>query len=177
VEVLETTLENIDERVISIWIGGSQEEARLEHEVPGVADNAFDHLPVVEVDAHPEARHDGRMLVKVKSPVAQIPIEGLDEEDRLRILGGDILHDVRVQKLQPDRVQGIDGIVAEKLFNRTKLLGFRETANCMVFIADDDTIRVGRFFFGDLGSGLGLYDAWLFRGDRSYCLILYRSAL
>lgn len=117
------------------------------------------------------------MFVKVESPVTQIAIEGLDEKDGLRILGGDILHDVRVQELQPDRVQRIDGIIAQKLFDRTKLLGLRETANGMVLVADDDSIRVGWLFFGDLGSGLGPYDAWLFRGDRSYCLILYRSAL
>jgi hypothetical protein len=83
------------------------------------------------------------MLVKVESPVAQIAIEGLDEKDGLRIFGGDILNDVRVQKLQPDRVQGIDGIVAQKLFDRTKLVGFREPANGVVLVADDDSIGVG----------------------------------
>jgi hypothetical protein len=112
VEVLETPFENIDERVISIWIGRSQEEARLKHEVPGVADDAFDHLSVVEVDSHPQTRHDGRMLVKVKSPVTQIAIEGFNKKDGLRILGGNILHNIRVQELQPYRVQRIYGVVA-----------------------------------------------------------------
>jgi len=69
VEVLEAAFENVDQRVISIWVGRPQEETRLEHEISSIADDAFDHLAVIEVDAHPEARHDGSMLVKVKSPV------------------------------------------------------------------------------------------------------------
>jgi hypothetical protein len=93
-EVLEAALEDVDQSIISIGIGRPQKETRLEHEVPGVADDAFDHLSVIEVDAHPQTRYDGRMLVKVESPVAQIAIEGLDEEDGLRILGGYIFHDV-----------------------------------------------------------------------------------
>lgn len=96
-EVLEAALKNVDERVISIWIGRSQEETRLEHEVPSVADDALDHLAVVEVDAHPQARYDRRMLVKVESPVAQIAVEGFDEKNGLRILGGDIFYYVRVK--------------------------------------------------------------------------------
>jgi hypothetical protein len=117
------------------------------------------------------------MLMKVKSPVAKIAIEGLDEKDCLGVPGGDILHDVRIQELQPDRIQGIDGIVAQKLFDRTKLMWLSESANGMILVTDYDSIRLGQLFFGDLGFGLGPYDAWLFRGDRSYCLILYRSAL
>jgi hypothetical protein len=52
-----------------------------------------------------------------------------------------------------------------------------ESANGVTLVTDYDSIRLGQLFFGDLGFGLGPYDAWLFRGDRSYCLILYRSAL
>jgi hypothetical protein len=117
------------------------------------------------------------MLVKVKSPVAKIAIEGLDEEDCLGVPGGYILDGVRVQKFQPDGVQRIDGIVAQKLLDRTKLMWLSESANGMILVTDYDSIRLGQLFFGDLGFGLGSYDAWLFLGDRSYCLILYRSAL
>jgi hypothetical protein len=117
------------------------------------------------------------MLVKVKSPVAKIAIEGFDEEDCLGVPGGYIFHSAGVQEFQPDRVQRIDGIVAQKLFDRTKLMGLSKPANGMILVTDYDSIRLGQLFFGDLGFGLGPYDAWLFRGDRSYCLILYRSAL
>jgi hypothetical protein len=111
-EVLESALENIDQRIVSVRIGRPQEEARLEHKVPRITDNSFDHLSVVEIDAHPQPRHDGSMLVKVKSPVAKIAIEGLDEEDGLGIAGRNILYGVRVKQLQPYGVQGIDRIVA-----------------------------------------------------------------
>jgi hypothetical protein len=43
----------------------------------------------------------------------------------------------------------------------------------MAFVPDDNTITIRRLFVAAL---LRSYDAW-FRGDRSYCLILYRSAL
>jgi hypothetical protein len=52
------------------------------------------------------------MLVKVKSPVAKIAIEGLDEENSLGIAGRNVLYGVRVKQLQPDGVQGIDRLVA-----------------------------------------------------------------
>jgi hypothetical protein len=52
------------------------------------------------------------MLVKVKSPVAKIAIEGFDEEDGLGIAGWNVLYSVRVKQLQPDGVQGIDRVVA-----------------------------------------------------------------
>ena len=51
------------------------------------------------------------MLVKVKSPVAKITIEGLDEEDGLGIAGRNILYGVRVKQLQPDGIQGVDRVV------------------------------------------------------------------
>jgi hypothetical protein len=93
-EVLQAALEDIDQLVVSIGIGRPKKETLLEHEIPGIADDSFDHFAVVEVDAYPQARHDGCMFVEVESSVSQIAIEGLDEEDRLRVLGGDVLHDI-----------------------------------------------------------------------------------
>jgi hypothetical protein len=51
------------------------------------------------------------MLVKVKSAVAKIAIEGLDEENGLGIAGWNVLYCIRVKQLQPDGVQGIDRVV------------------------------------------------------------------
>jgi len=90
-EVLETTLEDIDQLVISVWIGRPKEEACLEHEVPRITNDSLDHLAIVEVDAHPETGHDRRMFVEVESSVAKITVEGLNEEDCLRVLGGHVL--------------------------------------------------------------------------------------
>jgi hypothetical protein len=94
VEVLQAALEDIDQLVVPIGIGRTKEKTLLEHEVPRVADDPFDHLAIVEVDADPQARHDGGMFVEVESSVPQIAIEGLDEEDRLRVLGGDVLYGI-----------------------------------------------------------------------------------
>jgi len=52
------------------------------------------------------------MLVKVKSAMAKIAIEGFDKEDCLGIAGGNVLHGAGVKQLQPDGVQRIDGVVA-----------------------------------------------------------------
>jgi len=60
------------------------------------------------------------MLMKVKSSVTEITIEGLDEEDGLGIAGRNILYGVRVKQFQSDGVQGIDRIVAEELLDGTK---------------------------------------------------------
>jgi hypothetical protein len=116
------------------------------------------------------------MLVKVKCAVAQIAIEGLDEENGLGVAGRNVLNGVCVEQLQPDGIQRIDGVVAQKLLDGTKFAGLSKPANGMALVADYNSIRFGQLF-GDLGLTRGLYDAWLFRGDRSYCLILYRSAL
>jgi hypothetical protein len=43
----------------------------------------------------------------------------------------------------------------------------------MILVPDHNSITLGRRFFIGL---LRPYDAW-FRGDRSYCLILYSNAL
>jgi hypothetical protein len=52
------------------------------------------------------------MLVKVKSAVAKISIEGLNEENCLGVAGGNVLDGVCVEQLQPDRVERIDRVVA-----------------------------------------------------------------
>jgi hypothetical protein len=52
------------------------------------------------------------MLVKVKSPMTKVAIEGLDEENGFRIAGRNVLYGVCVEQLQPDGVQRIDRVVA-----------------------------------------------------------------
>jgi hypothetical protein len=51
------------------------------------------------------------MLVEVESSVSKIAVEGFNEEDRLRVLGGHVLNGFRVQQLQPDGVQWVDGVI------------------------------------------------------------------
>lgn len=113
------------------------------------------------------------MLVKMKCSMAKIAVKGLDEEDCLGIFGRDILNRLRVQQLQTDGIQRIDGVIAQKLIDGTKILGLGKPANCTILVTDDNSIRFRQLFL----VGLRPYDAWLFLGDRSYCLILYRSAL
>jgi hypothetical protein len=93
------------------------------------------------------------MLVKVKSPVAKIAIEGLDEENGFGITGRNVLYGVCVEQLQPDGVQRIDGVVAQKLLDGTKFAGFSKSANGMALVADNNSIRFGQLF-GDLGFAL-----------------------
>jgi hypothetical protein len=90
-KVLEAALEDIDQLVVSVRIGRAKKEACLENEIARIADDSFDHLAIVKVDAHPEAGHDRSVFVEVESSVAKIAVEGFDEEDCLRVLGGHVL--------------------------------------------------------------------------------------
>nr|WP_158943874.1 hypothetical protein [Granulicella sp. S190] len=93
-EVLKAAFENVNQRIVSIRVGRPQEEARLEHKVPRITDNSFDHLSIIEIHTHPQTLHDWRMLMKMKSPVAEIAIEGLDEKNGFRVFSRNILNSV-----------------------------------------------------------------------------------
>jgi len=172
-EILQTGLQHIDQPVVSIGIRRPQKKARLQHKILGIADNPFNHLAVIEVHPHPQTRDDRCMFMKMKSSMAKISVKSFDEEDSLGILGGNIFHGPGIQQLQSNGIKWIDGIVLQQLLNRPQLLRFSQPPHSMAFIPDDNTITIRRLFVAAL---LRSYDAW-FRGDRSYCLILYRSAL
>ena len=143
VEVLEPTLQNIDQLVIPIRVRGPQEEPILQHEVPRIADEPLDHLAVIEVDPHPKPGHDRRMLMKMQGPMAKVSIEGLDEEHGLRILRGNLFDLLCVQKLKSNRIEGILRIVPQQLIDRSKLAHLREASNCPIFITNNDPVRTG----------------------------------
>lgn len=170
-KVLESALQNIDQLVISIRVRRSEKEAVLQDEVPSIADNAFDHLVVIEVHSNPQSRGNRSVLVEVKRLVVKIAIEGLDEEHRLGVLRRNLLHRVRIQQRQTDGVQGILRIISKKLLDRAKLIDLCQSANRPIFKPDDDLIGPVRN-----RSVLRSYEA-RFGGLRSYCLILYSSAL
>src|SRR6266550_4135490 len=96
-EILQPSLQHIHQPVVSIWIRRPQEKARLQHKILGIADDSFNHLAVVEVHPHPQARDNRRMFMKMKSPMAKIPVEGLDEKDSLRVFGGNIFNSLGIQ--------------------------------------------------------------------------------
>lgn len=146
VEVFEAGFEDIDELVVAVGVGGHEEEAVFEDVVAGVADDAFDDLAVVEVDAHPEALHDGGVFVEVEGAVAQVAVEGLDEEDGLGVFGGDVFDLVGVEQLERDRVQGILGVVAQELFDGAEFADVDGAFDRVVLVPDDDLV---------LGWGIG----------------------
>src|ERR1700733_7231389 len=86
VEILQPSLQHIDQSIISIGIRRPQKEARLQHKILSIADDSFNHLAIVEVHPYPQTRHGRRMLMKMQCSVAKVSIEGLDEEDRLGVL-------------------------------------------------------------------------------------------
>ena len=75
--------------------------------------------------------------------MAKIAVEGFNEEDCLRIFGRHVFDSFRVQQLQSDGVQWVDGLVAEKLLDRTQFVLLDNPANSMALIPDYDTIRLG----------------------------------
>jgi hypothetical protein len=78
----------------------------------------------------------------MKSPMAKIPVEGLDEEDSLSILGGHIFHSLGVQQLQPNRIKRIHRIVTQQLIDRPQLARLRSPPDSVVLIPDNDAITI-----------------------------------
>jgi hypothetical protein len=80
------------------------------------------------------------MLMKMKSSVTKIPVEGLDEEDRLRVLGGNIFHCPGVQQLQSNGIKRVHRIVAQQLIDRPQFARLRQSPDGVILIPDDDAI-------------------------------------
>ena len=139
-KILQPSLQHIDKPVVSIGIGRPQKEARLEHKILGIADDSFNHLAIVKIHPHPQARDNWRMLMKMKRPVTKIPVEGLDEEDRLRVLGGNIFHCPGVQQLQSNGIKRVHRIVAQQLIDRPQFARLRQSPDGVILIPDDDAI-------------------------------------
>jgi hypothetical protein len=171
-KILQPALQNIDKLIVSIRISGPQEKTILQHKIPRIADEPLDHLAIVEINPHPKSRNDRRMFMKMQGSMAKISIEGLDEEHRLGILRRNLLHPLRIQQLKPNRIQRILGIVPQQLIDRPQLADLGGPTNRPVIIANNDPVLIGRL----CRLCLGRY-ARSRGGDRSYCLILYSSAL
>jgi hypothetical protein len=82
------------------------------------------------------------MFMKMQGSVAQIPVEGLDEEDSLRIFGGYIFDRFRIEQFQPNEIKRIYRIIAQQLINRPQLARLRQPADSMVLIPDDNAITI-----------------------------------
>lgn len=54
-EVLQTTFIYVGQPVISIGISGDEEEAFFQNKIPCIADDPFDHLPIVKNRSSPTA--------------------------------------------------------------------------------------------------------------------------
>jgi hypothetical protein len=141
-KVFKPALQDVDELVISIRIGRHQEKSRLEHKIPRIADNALDHLSVVEINPHPQALNDRRMFMKMKRPMPQVPIKRLYEKDGFGVLRRHILHGSRVQQPQPNRIQRILQVVAQKLLYRPKLTRLCKPADCMILVPNYNAMSV-----------------------------------
>jgi len=143
-KVLKPALQNIDQLIISVRVRGHQEKPILQHEIPCITDNPFNHLAVIKINPHPQPLNDRRMFMKVQSPVAKIPIEGLHKEDRFGILGWNVFDRLRIKQLKPNRAKRILRIVSQKLLYRPKFTRLRQTPNCMVFIPNNHPVNIGR---------------------------------
>jgi len=82
------------------------------------------------------------MLMKMKRSVTKISIEGLDEEDSLRVLGRDIFHGPGIQQLQPNGIKRVHRIVAQQLIDRPQFARLRQPPDGMILIPDNDAITI-----------------------------------
>ncbi len=144
VEVLEATFENVDELVVAVGVGGRHKEAGAEDVVVGVRDDALDGFAIVEEDANPEPLHDGGVLMEVERAMAEVAIEGHDEEDGLGVGGGDLLDLTGIREGEADGIEGMLRVVAEELLDGAEFAGLSEAADGVVLKADDDLIGGGR---------------------------------
>jgi hypothetical protein len=149
-KILETTLQDIHQLVVAIGVGRHKEKPGFEYKILGIADDSFDHLTVVEVDAHPQARNDRRMLMKMKRSVTEISIECFYKEDSLSVLGRNLFDFLGVNQPKPNRFKRILGVVPEKLFHRSKLAGLGKTPDRMIFVPDYNPMGVALLHIGHL---------------------------
>ena len=167
-KILETALQHVNQPIVSVRVSRHQKEAVAKHKVSCIADQALDHLVVVEIHANPKPRSYRGILMKVQSLVTFITVEGLDEEHSLGILRRDLFNCLCPQKLQPYRLKGML-IVLQQFFNRPQFARLRSPPESPLFEPDDNF--VGTFWFWSPFTGLRSYEA-RFGGLRSYCLIL-----
>jgi hypothetical protein len=143
-EVLEAVLEHVDQLIVAVRVGRHHEEAMFQYEVAAITDNALDDLVVLKTNAHPQAGDDGGMLVKVQCTMLQIAIEGLDEEDCLRVLRRHVRDLFGVDELQPDGIQRLLRVTSQQLINRSQIFCLSEAPYSMILIADDQPIGLFR---------------------------------
>jgi len=91
--------------------------------IVGVRDDAFHGLAIVEANPHPQTLHHGGVLVEVKGAVAQVAIEGHDEEDCLGIGGGNGLDLAGFGERETNGVEGMLRVVAKELLDGANLAG------------------------------------------------------
>ena len=82
------------------------------------------------------------MFMEMKSSMTKIPIEGLDEEDSFRVLGGHIFHGLGIQQLQSDGIKRIDRVVSQQLFDRPQFARLDRSTDGMILIPDNDAITI-----------------------------------
>jgi hypothetical protein len=153
-KILQPALQNIDKPIISIRIRRLQEKSRLQNKIPGIADNPFDHLAVIEVHPHPKPLNHRRMFMKMQGSMAKISIKRLHKEDRLGVLRRHLFHHIRLQHAKPNRIKWIDRIIPQQLVDRPQLAGLYQTPHSMVLKPDDNAISIGQLFFSQLFSSL-----------------------
>lgn len=147
-EVLQSALEHVDQLVVPIGIGRRHEEARPEHVIVSVGDDAFDRLAVMEADADPKPLHHRGVLVEMKRAVAKIAVKGHHEEDGLGVRCRDLLN-LASLKGQADGVQGVLRVIAEELLDGANFACRSEAAQGVILKANDDFI--GRWSRGQGG--------------------------
>jgi len=72
--------------------------------------------------------------------MVQVAVEGLYEEDRLGVPGGNILCAVSVDVGEADGVKGGGGLISQELFDGAEFARFCKTSNGMILETDHDAI-------------------------------------
>lgn len=80
------------------------------------------------------------MLMKMKCPVAQIPVKRLNKKHRFGIFCRNVFHRLGIQQPKSNKVQRVLRIVPQKLFNRPKLARLYKAADSVSFISNDNAV-------------------------------------
>jgi hypothetical protein len=169
-KIFQTALEHIHQPVVAAGIGGNQQKAGVENVVAGIENDAFHYLVILKLDAHPQAGHHRRVVVKVQRVVGVVAVEGPDQEDGLGAFQVAVLRLAGIVQIQAEGSQ-LAARAAKKLFDGLGPGGFRNSLDGSIAILNDNPLAGG-----GSASRCGLCQAGLC-GAMLYCFILYSKAL
>ena len=83
--VHQPALHHVNELVVAAWVGGQNEESRVNEIAHRVVYDSLHDFAIAELEPHPYSMDDGRPGVKIEVIANRVPIEAVYVEDSFDI--------------------------------------------------------------------------------------------